>query len=33
MKESDVIIGSLKHLVEWGADELATADEGDFFVF
>ena len=30
MEESDVVAGVCKHFVEWGADEFAAADEGDF---
>ena len=30
VEESDVVAGVCKHFVEWGADEFAAADEGDF---
>ena len=30
MKESDVVVGIGKHAIKWGADELATTNDGDF---
>ena len=33
MKEVNIVAGTFKYFVERGADEFATTDEGDFFVF
>ena len=30
MEKLNVVAGVGKHLVEWGADEFAAADNGDF---